>query len=120
MKTKLMKTMANAIVIPTALAILTLTAQAQKLDHPVRLDAGTVQYVAVDILNVHVTKNANHSAEVKAIDGVEEIEPINFDQHIIALDRVKSGGSLELADVILGGQEVQALDALNIARTIHY
>ena len=124
MKTKLMKTMANAIVIPTVLAITTLSAQAQKLDRSVHLDTGAVVYEGDNILdNVVISESADVSLDTKAIEGnlikFDQLADYDIYQFDSPVDYVPVDVTLDLADRIFDGEQIEALDALDIARTIH-
>jgi hypothetical protein len=125
MKTKLMKTMANAIVIPAALAIATLTLQAQELDRSVNLDAGAVVSEVDHILdNGVIEQSADVPLDTKATEAdlisVDALVNYKIDQFDSPVDYVPVDATLDLADQSFDGEQIQAIDALDVARIINY
>ena len=116
MMKKLMPILAKAVVLPGVIAISTLAGHAQRLDRPADIDADIVRYELLDTLDGAVIESAD--VDINAIEVLEEIGPVNFDQQLIALDYERGGGVLDLAtDGTLDVEDNQTVDYLDIAET---
>ena len=120
MKINLMQTMAR-IVLPAALTISALAGHAHELDHAAGVSKHVDRHVTVDILDDNAIDEIAE-ADIKAIDVLDGSELItDVDEPILALDYTRGGVLLDVVEnEIVDFDHAQAIDYLDIARTVNY